>query len=601
MPPKSTRGRGGRGRGGTGRGALSESPIPVPDAVVPKQEEEGEAPPADASTTETPRQRLNSLVEPSSRSASPSVNRGRGKKASALPTNASRRSKADRDARNQEALEREKERNKDREREAQRKMDRDAKRQQRLRDNGNGRSRGGYSGAASGPFSEPSIRKDKRSTLGGLGGGYGAGSGSRGTHVKSESSHSGGRGGGGGGGYSHESSGIAIKSEVGGYASSNEDEMEAEFPRKDIDFIEVSSDDGEAEEVSRDRVNLPVRIPRKEHTERVVGINTEASSETSAKILQKVEESGSAPIAEMLKRTSTKGKGKTRDFEITGERKPYKGVWQESEDSDVKVKTEPTSDDDEIVDAEQVGIGASTVKRGKRADLAPEAERKPKIRATRVPDFQTDEERAEWERFQVNLGHIRAELGPEDDTPRVDNSGDVVMDDAKKRSRRDDFVYLFQLPPIMPDLIAPETKNELTDTPAATGSTPIPIDSTTASSTAPVAKSDTRKTAVKADVPIKKEEEFSSPLGETPERPRFASGLVGKLRVHESGRTTLDWGGTSYELTPGNEVKFLQEVVSVHVIPEKERVSEEDAGEAVSFGRIKGKFVVTPDFGQLFG
>jgi DNA-directed RNA polymerase III subunit RPC4 len=100
---------------------------------------------------------------------------------------------------------------------------------------------------------------------------------------------------------------------------------------------------------------------------------------------------------------------------------------------------------------------------------------------------------------------------------------------------------------------------------------------------------------------VKVEEGFSDTAAKPVQGPRFASGFVGKLRVRQSGRTTLDWGGTSYELAPGNKASFLQEVVSIHVVPEKDRVVPEDAGEAVSFGRVKGKFVVTPDWSEMLG
>lgn len=418
------------------------------------------------------------------------------------------------------------------------------------------------------------MRIDRRSANRNFaqGSGSGSGSGSRATRVKSEHDDR--------AGPSHRSSGPAIKNEDGGYISSDDDQN-AEFPRKDIDFIEISSDEDEAAPVgSRGRGFLPVRIGRKEHKERVIGINTEASTEASAKLLQQAEASGSAPTADVLERTTQKAKGKMKDLEITGERKPYKGMWQEDDRPDVEVKSEPLSDE-EMAGAEQVGIGASSNKAGKQAEQLPTEERKSKPRGKPEPNLQTDEERAEWARFQSNLQHIRAELGPATELQTVDGSGDVNMTDAaanaSKPSVRDDHVYLFQFPPIMPDLLLPGVKKE-------------PSDAQPSNSQPPPG----------GELVIKKEEESVNSLAQIPEGPRLSSGKVGKLRVHQSGRTTLDWGGTSYELTPGNQASFLQEVVSVHVVPEKDRVVEEDAGEAISFGRVKGKFVVTPDFSQLF-
>lgn len=268
-------------------------------------------------------------------------------------------------------------------------------------------------------------------------------------------------------------------------------------------------------------------------------------------------------------------------------RKPFKGVWQDTDESDVQVKAEQVSDDEQMPDAEPVGQADGPSETTQKEEPAsPTAERKPKGRRKSVaePVLQTDEDRAEWARYLDNRKAIRAELGP-DETPSVDATGDTAMAEGagptQKTSVRDNNVYLFQIPPLMPELLEPGVKKEHAD---------AHID---ASAPAPPVK----KEAVK----IKVEEGFSDPSAKPAQGPRFASGHVGKLRVRQSGRTTLDWGGTSYELTPGNKASFLQEVVSIHVVPEKERVVPEDAGEAVSFGRVKGKFVVTPDWGEMLG
>jgi DNA-directed RNA polymerase III subunit RPC4 len=421
--------------------------------------------------------------------------------------------------------------------------------------------------------------------------GFGAGSGSRAVRVKNEGDengpsgsggYSGGRGGGGGGG------GSSIKTEDGGIVESSEDEEDQEFPRRDIDLIEISDDEDGVDTNERpSRSALPIRITRKEHQEKTLALNTEASAETAPKdTAERTGTSGRKAAGERSGQSSRKGKGKASDMEITGERKPFKGVWQDTDDSDVQVKTEHTSDDEQMPDAEQVGLDADQTEAPQKEEpQSPTAERKAKGRAKSVvePVLQTDEDRAEWSRFLENRKHIRAELGPED-TPATDAAGDTAMADgaaaAPKPTVRDNNVYLFQIPPLMPELLEPGVKKETSDVAEASAPTPA-----------------VKKEAVK----IKVEESFSDPSARPAQGPRFASGLVGKLRVRQSGRTTLDWGGTSYELSPGNKASFLQEVVSIHVVPEKDRVVPEDAGEAVSFGRVKGKFVVTPDWGEMLG
>lgn len=373
---------------------------------------------------------------------------------------------------------------------------------------------------------------------------------------------------------------------------SSEDEEDAEFPRKDIDLIEISSDENEAAPIARPlRSALPVRIGRKEHQERSFGINTDASTETSAKILEQAEASGKTPSASALKQVSSKGKGKAKEQDATSSKKPFKGVWQDSDELASPVKTEENSEDEQMVEAEQVGIveepQQSEEPQEPQPDLPTQEESRPKTKPKSIiePVLQTDEDRAEWARFQSNLSHIRTELGPDETTP-TDAAGDVNMAEGsstiRKPTVRDNNVYLFQIPPLMPELHSTTIKKEPSDAPA-----PLPAPP-------PVPG--------KPDVKIKVEEGgFTDPNAPAHEAPRFASGCVGKLRVRQSGRTTLDWGGTSYELTPGNKAAFLQEVVSLNVVPENQRVVPEDAGEAISFGRVKGKFVVVPDWGEMLG
>ncbi|CAO2655193.1 Nn.00g102570.m01.CDS01 [Neocucurbitaria sp. VM-36] len=543
-----------------------------------------------ASSTRPPVQRIGSLqgAIPPSRSASPSVRgRGtiRGKRGTPKPTFTGRRSKEEREAIAKEQKERDALRNAERDAALARKERDEANKAKREARNAL-RARGGYSGAVSGPFSLGSSREDRKGSSNRGTSGFGSGTGSRAVRIKHDGDTP--------AGPSHRSGGgsISIKREDGGYVSSSSED-DAEFPRKDIDLIEISSDENDATPDAAPkqraaRTALPVRIGRKEHQERTFGINTEASTEASAKILEQAEATGRAVAVTVSEQVSRKGKAKVKDVEITGVRKPFKGVWQDAQDPEVSVKTEVLSDDEDMADAEQVGVVEHQPQPMEKQEASsPPTERKPQARTRSIaePVLQTDEDRAEWARFQSNLRHIRAELGPEE-VPAVDVSGDVNMADAatnaKRTTVRDNNVYLFQIPPLMPELLPRYIKKELSEP-----------QNHTAPVTAP---------AVKSEPKIKLEEGgFSDPSAKPSSGPRFASGHVGKLRVRQSGRTTLDWGGTSYELTPGNKASFLQEVVSINVVPEKDRVVPEDAGEAVSFGRVKGKFVVVPDWGSMLG
>jgi len=58
------------------------------------------------------------------------------------------------------------------------------------------------------------------------------------------------------------------------------------------------------------------------------------------------------------------------------------------------------------------------------------------------------------------------------------------------------------------------------------------------------------------------------------------------MRVHESGKVTLEWGGLNFIVNKGIDVRFLQEVVSTKVTPPEERVNEDEGEEAMSFGSV---------------
>jgi len=522
-------------------------------------------------------QRLGSLN--ASRSASPAVRRGaptRGKKGPIKPTFSGRRSKEERAALEKEAIEREKARNAERQKRdenAQKRLEANKKREASRAQRG----RGGYSGAMSGPFSMGSSRDDRKANHR-TASTFGSGSGSRATRIKDEDGGMGGSGGGGGGGGGGSSGyrlsgGPSTHRDHGGLDSS-EDEEDAVFPRKDIDLIEISSDEGEAQSTYRpSRTTLPVRIGRKEHLERAFGINTDASTETSAKILEQAEATGQAPTASGLKHASSKGKGKARQTDAGPTTKAFKGVWQDSDELASPVKTEDDSNDETMLDAQQIGLAARAAEEITLTE--PETRARPRFRNHPEPVLQTDQDRAEWTRYQSNLSHVRAELGP-NVNEQPDATGDVPMaDGARKPTVRDNNVYLFQIPPLMPELLLPGSRKDNTSAPSSDHQQPPP----------PTIKQEPTDT--------------SNPTPHT--APRFASGLVGKLRVRQSGRTTLDWGGTSYELAPGNKASFLQEVVSLTLVEERERVVPEDAGEAVSFGRVKGKFVVVPDWEGMLG
>ncbi|ELU12039.1 hypothetical protein CAPTEDRAFT_219764 [Capitella teleta] len=71
----------------------------------------------------------------------------------------------------------------------------------------------------------------------------------------------------------------------------------------------------------------------------------------------------------------------------------------------------------------------------------------------------------------------------------------------------------------------------------------------------------------------------------------FQEGLIGKLRVHRSGRTTLQLGSVSLDVSMGTPASFLQEVVSVY--------AEAEEGNMTVLGHTEHKLLCVPDFESL--
>jgi DNA-directed RNA polymerase III subunit RPC4 len=342
------------------------------------------------------------------------------------------------------------------------------------------------------------------------------------------------------------------KGTEGGYISSG-DEEGGDIPRKDIDAIEISDDedanDGAGAEPT---MLLPVRIERREHVERTVAINTEASSEAAAKILQQAEATGGEIKAEPDDIVPRKGKGKAKDLEITGERRPYKGMWQDEEEGDVRIKAEPLSDDEAMPDAEPVANSELIEPKVDPTKLKKEPKATTRSSKKAEPVLQTEEEKQEHARFQLFQQAVRFELGP---------------DGEETAEPRSESTYIFQLPPIMAQAKLQDIKTE----PEAK---PLP------------------QPGVKPEKKTAKTEQTK--LQPKPVLPEDAA--VGKIRVHESGRTTLVWGGKVYDLIASNPADAVGEIVGVEHVEESLRVVPEDMGDSSDLGRLKGKFVALPSW-----
>ncbi|KAK5115816.1 hypothetical protein LTR85_009410 [Meristemomyces frigidus] len=637
--------------------SIASTPAATPNATP--------APPSSRASATPSVQRLGSLNRPAAGSASPAA-RGRGGRPVAQPKFAGRRSATARAEAEKAEQERKKVEQEARAKEEAKKA-RWASRGRGGRggrgDEGRhrGRGRGGFMGesdrappVASGPFSSGQVNMadvgKRRAPTGSHGGGgagtsFGVGGGGGGWSGASRQPTSGGSGGGGGGGGSGGGGGGGgmsgvkrepgtgdiemlpqpIKTEDGGYISSDEDEMGAGFGRMNVDDLGVidltQEEDGEADPLKSFQ---PVRLKREAHKERTMGLNADGVPGAT----EAVEGGEAGDSKATLVSEKKKGKQRAKDVEVTGEGQAWQGAFSPSGDErEPAIKPEPTDEDDgrpatpepaaKTVSAETDAIPPQ------EPPSSPESKRKTKekINKTRTlsgtgaperPVYQTQDEVDEWERHQADLRLLYSELGSlavQPPAAAADQDGDAAMEGAQQPpavpDKKADKVYLFQFPPVLPDLIPVAVKPdpEAPSAAAAAGESGDAMDVD-------------RQPNNNAADPVTVSDDPSSAATGGPRLPKLPSGAVGKLRIHRSGRATLDWGGTSLLVGMGADASFLQDVVVAGMPEHKVGAGAVGEGEgegegggggggppgwAMGMGQVKGKFVVTPDWEAILG
>lgn len=507
------------------------------------------------------------------------------------------------------------------------------------------------------------------------------------------------------GNYSDKVKPTKVKKEQGDLAheSSDDDffEIEDEGKKIDIERINLVSEDevsdgfdkGKGKERERSprppgssSFMRPIRIDRHDHEERIVSVNTEASSLTSAELRRRAKARGQAQGSLFLPETlgpiedgTTRGKGnaKGRDVEFVRDERKWQGVYQDEDDNDnSKVKEEPKDDDNAAVvddpslssrtvtfdmlthdDTPQVEDNAAPVRpqpstKYPPTGLQPKRRLKPhgsKAIRRRKPVLQTEEDHQEWQRYKRDIllleDHLRM---PSHDsqpkTPEVDTDGDAKLTDvdgATIRDRKHNTVFLFQLPPTLPDIEDPHIlqQGKIRRKPVELVSD-VEIHHTTsatkdASKTKqnPEAKSKPIAPSSSTDTkPIKSEpsatitpssaskSQSTHALPPQPTNP-LPPGRLGTIKLDSTGFPSATWT-SSFRLDLGRASDYgaLQEVVLlksevIELPPKKvgkgvvkqEEVVIKEAGLGVSekkawaVGQMGGGFVLGPDWGWMFG
>ncbi|CRG83722.1 hypothetical protein PISL3812_01077 [Talaromyces islandicus] len=373
----------------------------------------------------------------------------------------------------------------------------------------------------------------------------------------------------------------------GPYYSSDE---ETGGIRTSIDQINLDRDGDEDEDkkgkkavrVSRPtyRGPLPIRVLRHEHEERVVGVNTEASSSTSAELRQQAKEKG--------QQVDTDGSL------FVPEEEPGPEIKPEPTDGDVPMSELPPAqfdDDDENPLPEQTTKARKTVT---IKDPGPDPRSL----------LRTREDIEEFARHNEDLEMMKEILALEDEeqkTAKPSEAADTKTDSASevKEAPEEDKVadekhagklFLIQFPPLTPNLIVPgeggtDNQNDTTED--------ITITHSNTRTNQPEVKAENDEDA-EADIALKQPNKLVTAVEQ-----QLPAGRVGRLNLHKSGKVTLDWGGISFELDKGADVNFNQEALIASTSATGATAEDPEEKQVWAMGELSGKFIASPEWNRL--
>jgi DNA-directed RNA polymerase III subunit RPC4 len=377
--------------------------------------------------------------------------------------------------------------------------------------------------------------------------------------------------------------------------------------RLDIEHINLNDDYGsdEEEEKKKDRKGKkparasrsglqPIRVERHQHEERVVAVNTEASSALSAGLRQQAQED--------------EDEDEDNELFITEEK---------SEQGESRVKSEPTDGDVSMADVphadaenDETPLPPQTVTARKQVAAAKERAVKQK---EKEPDpqslLQTKEEKEEFARHADDLETLKEILTPSEkvavaktaettegtETENADGGAEAkeaTKEEEEEHDKNAGRLFLIQFPPLTPNLVVPgigehavvDLEDESTETATAGAGESTGLGLGDAEVKREFDEDDEDKARVTSEPPAK--------LLTATQR-RIPAGRVGKLHLHQSGRVTLDWGGISFEIDKGASVNFVQEALVA---------STDDDGEERSvwaMGQLSEKFIASPEWDKL--
>ena len=355
---------------------------------------------------------------------------------------------------------------------------------------------------------------------------------------------------------------------------------------------------------------MPVRIQRQEHVERSVGVNTDASSLTSAELRRKAkiraEAEGSLFLPELEEAddsslTKPKFKRKPKDVEFVRNERKWKGVYQDEDDeSMVKIKDEPKDDEDTVMtenpapdkEVERINFGdidlanastqgaannsIGTLLKGPEevpdADNSQPGDRLRRIKgyhSLRPVNYSEEEEEDDILAGIAEITLLKSDASEDYPSPELASStrkpiddGDLAEDHKDTYFQKDgrEEVYLFQLPPLVPSLRdASKTISKAEDkkkNKAETAEVP-----NSSASNNPFAAQVKDEPGIKDD-PDGLPHETAVHQAYTSDSFHSTGGRSGVLNIHANGSMFATWGGMSFEiLKEGTGAQLAQELM----------------------------------------
>ncbi|KAI1754600.1 RNA polymerase III RPC4-domain-containing protein [Xylaria castorea] len=236
-------------------------------------------------------------------------------------------------------------------------------------------------------------------------------------------------------------------------------------------------------------------------------------------------------------------------------------VWHAAPKNQVRVKAEPG------IEEEGADVDMDDIPEAPKAPLSPEVRKKPIIdehglaadAAVAAERLKRKEKKiAEDPEFMYSTTDLEALLR---------NLSFTTPAEGEEDQGKDDQLFIFQFPPILPPLVKPS--GDLDGQPE----------------TVDLASND-------SGPKVKLEDGVEASRNKTMGLPA-EGGFIGRLNVRKSGKVELDWGGTTLNVGMGTETDFL---TTAMIIEQKENVetAEESAGSAYGMGQVFGTFMLAP-------